>query len=112
MATPAQFCKLVRESFPGAGLVYTRGGCWTYHLILKGAFPSAAPVWNGEHVWSLIDGDAYDVNGRRAAGAAGLTPMSEADKRGAAAWRGRNLSGLDALIAVRVGVPVEVIDAP
>ncbi|QDT46182.1 hypothetical protein Pan258_01990 [Symmachiella dynata] len=59
------FIKVVRDSFHDASIVYTFGGCYGFHLILKHVFPSAIPYLTEEknHIVSRIDGRYYDIYG-------------------------------------------------
>ena len=66
MNDPLPLITAIRESFPGAVTVYTRGGCWEFHRILKAAFPDAQPFYDPVHghVYTKIDGSFYDIKGK------------------------------------------------
>ncbi len=102
------FCRAIRQSFPGADIVYTRGGCWEFYKILRAVWPDAKPYYCDGHIFTRIGEDYYDIFGRRTAGEQGLTAMGEAQVRGAHRWRDRRLKGLEAIIAVCVGLELEV----
>jgi hypothetical protein len=55
----------LRTSDPYIATIYTKGGCYRLHLMLKQIWPDALPVINatGDHVGSLIGGEVYDING-------------------------------------------------
>lgn len=56
---------MVRESFSLASEVYTQGGCYRFHLILKRIWPQAVPYYEtlDGHVVTMIEGRLYDING-------------------------------------------------
>jgi hypothetical protein len=56
-------CKAIRESFPGAVIVYTQGQCFGFYLILKAAFPEAVAYHTTNHVYAKIGDRFYDVYG-------------------------------------------------
>ena len=33
-------------------------------LVFAAVFPGAVPYYDGEHIWTWIDGDFYDITGR------------------------------------------------
>lgn len=103
-------CAAVRNSFPGAELIYTRGGCWSFFVILRTAFPSARPFYDHRigHVFAEVDGRYYDITGRRSAGRAGLVEMDRTLIAGAHRWAGRSFHHLSGLIALHLRVQVEV----
>lgn len=53
----------IRESFDNSVLVYTNGGCYKFHKILKSIFPEAKGYYNSDHVITEIDGRFYDITG-------------------------------------------------
>lgn len=55
----------LRESDPYIKTIYSEGGCYRFHLMLKEIWPDAMPVINAtnDHVGSLIDGEVYDIDG-------------------------------------------------
>ena len=60
-----RFIKVSRESFPQASIIYTFGGCYGFHQILKLVFPSAIAyqTTDGDHVVSKIGNRLYDIDG-------------------------------------------------
>lgn len=65
MSDPIALITAIRNSFPGSVIVYTRGGCWEFYLILKAVFPNAEPFYDhmDGHVYTKIDGAFYDIHG-------------------------------------------------
>lgn len=63
--TPLIILNAMRATDPYIATIYTEGGCYRLHLMLKQIWPDALPVINqlGDHVGTLIDGDVYDING-------------------------------------------------
>lgn len=57
------FIKTIRESFQSSTAVYTCGCCYQFYEILKVVFPEAEPYYDGNHVWTKIDGKFYDIKG-------------------------------------------------
>lgn len=59
------FIKVSREAFPSAAMVYTWGGCYGFHKMLKQVFPDAVPFMTKEpsHVVTKIGTRYYDING-------------------------------------------------
>lgn len=66
MTDPRPMIAAIRNSFPGAKTVYTRGGCWEFYLILKSVFPDAVPYYDHclGHVYTKIGDHFYDIDGR------------------------------------------------
>ena len=60
---PLQFIWTIQGSFPDAVKVYSEGGCWEFHKILRMVFPAAIPFYDGNHVTTLIEGKFYDITG-------------------------------------------------
>lgn len=56
----------IRESFPEAGIVYTRGGCYGLYEILRVVFPEADAYYDPieGHVYTKIGNFFYDITGR------------------------------------------------
>lgn len=67
----------IRDSFQDAGFVYKNGSCFAFYQILKTIFPQARAWSNLDHVWTEINGKWYDIDGIRAEGGEGLSPMDE-----------------------------------
>lgn len=58
-----KFIQTVRESFGGSIAVYTVGNCYQFFEILESIFPDAKAYYDGNHVWTKIDGKYYDIRG-------------------------------------------------
>lgn len=58
------FISTIRDSFRILEYVYTSGGCYQFHLILRSVFPEAVPYHDGNHVITRIGGFFYDITGR------------------------------------------------
>lgn len=60
--------KAIRESDPLVEHIYTQGGCYQFHLILKSIHPEAKPMRvdkdNGVHIVTQIDEHLYDIKGK------------------------------------------------
>lgn len=63
MIHPNELIELIRNSFEGSVLVYTRGSCYKLYKILKALYPSAIGYYNSDHVITEIDGKFYDITG-------------------------------------------------
>lgn len=66
MDNVGEFVKAVRESFPGSVEVYTQGGCFSFHLMLRCVAPGAWKLWYDQHeghVYTEIDGKFWDIRG-------------------------------------------------
>ena len=58
------FISLIRESAPRLQIqIFSFGGCYQFHLILKKMFPEAIPYSDQSHVTSKIGGCYFDING-------------------------------------------------
>lgn len=71
---PLEFIDLLRNSDVYIKSIYSMGGCYQFHLILKRLFPEADPHLIGQynratgkvcwgHVVTEINGVYYDING-------------------------------------------------
>jgi hypothetical protein len=58
------FIKSIRESFGASIAVYTQGNCYQFYEILKTVYPDAIAYEDGNHVWTKIDDDFYDIRGK------------------------------------------------
>lgn len=60
---PLELIEAISKSYMHATTVYTMGGCYQFHLILKTAFPDAIPMYSAKlgHVVTEIDGTLYDL---------------------------------------------------
>ncbi len=65
MAHPSDLIDAIRKSYVHAETVYTMGGCYQFHLILKTVFLDAVAWYSPSkaHVLTMIDGTLYDING-------------------------------------------------
>lgn len=59
-----EFITAVRQSFGGSVAVYTMGNCYQFYEILKVVFPYAEAYYDGNHVWTKIGDDYYDIRGK------------------------------------------------
>lgn len=62
-----EFLRLLRESSDGTTIeVFTKGGCYKLHEMVKLFFPEAEAWYDGEngHVYTFIFGGLYDIFGR------------------------------------------------
>lgn len=57
------FIKAIRESFSSSVVVYTYGNCYQFYEILKCVYSEAEAYYDGNHVWTKIDGKYYDITG-------------------------------------------------
>ena len=61
--TPTQVIAAIRIGIIDAENRFQSGGCFQLYRILKQLFPQAVALYNGNHVFTQIDGLAYDING-------------------------------------------------
>ena len=56
----------IRSSQPHAHYMYRYGCCYNFFLILRSVFPQAQPYYSLKigHVYTLIDGRFYDIEGK------------------------------------------------
>ena len=54
----------IRQSHPDMARIFTEGGCYSMFLILASIFPGAVAYYDGSHIWTWIEDDFYDINGR------------------------------------------------
>jgi hypothetical protein len=57
--------KSIRESFGSSIAVYTMGNCYQFYEILKSIYPNAEAYYDGNHIWTKIDGRFYDIRGEK-----------------------------------------------
>ena len=57
------FIKTIRESFIGSEIVYTKGSCYNFFLIIKEVYPNAQCYYNEDHVITKLDNKYYDITG-------------------------------------------------
>ena len=62
---PIDFIEMLRNSDPYISTIYTYGGCYRFHLILKKMYPESIPMLDKikDHIVTMIDGIYYDING-------------------------------------------------
>lgn len=70
MVTPTEFISAVRGSDTYIEIIYTNGGCYQFHKIMKLLFPGAVPLKvkssafsDYNHIITEIDGKYYDITG-------------------------------------------------
>lgn len=82
---PLELIEALRETDPYIETIFTQGGCYRLHLMLKRFWPDALPVINatGDHVGSLIGGEVYDING---VSGWSYRPMDDDDAAKAEEW--------------------------
>lgn len=76
------FIKVIRDSFHDSCLVYSYGGCYGFHKILKHTFPKAKPYFDDEdkcHVCTKIGDNFYDIKGKLYCGLDKVIPMTKLD---------------------------------
>lgn len=54
----------IRNSFPDAVEVYTRGGCYQFYLILQSIYPEAVAYYDDSHIITKINENYYDITGK------------------------------------------------
>ncbi len=86
--SPLKLIRRIRESHPLAVRIYTEGGCFRFHMILKAIYGEMAqPWWDGsDHVVTKIGRGFYDITGR-VKPTRNLRPMTPAEIRAARRWR-------------------------
>ena len=59
------FINALRETDKYIETIYTRGGCYRFHLLLKQMYPECEPMINmsKDHVATLYEERLYDING-------------------------------------------------
>ena len=65
----------IRESFGGSVAVYTYGGCYQFYEIIKAIIPEAEAFYDGNHVWTKINGKFYDIIGLKEISPTVLIPV-------------------------------------
>lgn len=43
--------------------IYTKGGCYKFHLLLSKMYKNCIPYTNGNHIITRYKGKFYDING-------------------------------------------------
>jgi len=59
-----EFIKTIRESFGASVAVYTHGNCYQFYEILKCVYPEAVAYYDGNHVFTKIGDNFYDIRGK------------------------------------------------
>lgn len=56
----------IRESDENMACIYTMGGCYKLHLVIKSLITHAKPYINdsNNHIITLVSGQFFDINGR------------------------------------------------
>lgn len=57
------FIKTIRESFIGSEIVYTKGSCYNFFLIIKEVYPNAQCYYDENHVITKLGNKYYDITG-------------------------------------------------
>ena len=59
------FISRIRTAHSQMGNIFTRGGCFDFHLILQEVWPEAIPFYDtkNRHVVTEIGGNLYDIHG-------------------------------------------------
>ncbi len=57
--------KSIRESFGASIAIYRTGNCYQFYEILKTIYIGAEAYYDGNHVWTKIDGRFYDILGEK-----------------------------------------------
>lgn len=76
---PSKLIKAIRESFGSSIAVYRFGNCYQFYEILKVIFPEAEAFYDGNHVWTKIDGIFYDIKGKTDLNGVTLEPVVDKD---------------------------------
>ena len=80
------FINKIRNTDRYIEAIYTEGGCYQFHLLLKYLFPECVPMINSEanHVVTLYMGKYYDITGE--IDDEDFHPMSEGEVDVAEGW--------------------------
>lgn len=54
----------LRETIHGSIPIFTMGNCYQFYEILKSIFPSAIAYYDGNHIWTKIEDNYYDIRGK------------------------------------------------
>ena len=55
--------RAIRNSFVGSEIVFTKGSCYQFYLILKEVFPQAEAFYDENHLVTKIEDKYYDITG-------------------------------------------------
>ncbi len=55
--------RAIRNSFIGSEIVYTKGSCYQFYLILREVFPQAEAFYDEDHLITKIENKYYDITG-------------------------------------------------
>ena len=61
--TPLSIVNAMRENIKDADIQFTQGRCYQLYAMLKELFPQAVAWYEGNHVYTEINGEYYDING-------------------------------------------------
>jgi hypothetical protein len=75
--TPTDVINTIRESFGASISIYSFGNCYQFYEILKTIFPTAEAFYDGNHVWTKIDKEFYDIRGKHDIKNAHLIPITD-----------------------------------
>lgn len=66
MFDPMKAISMFKNADKRAEHIFTHGGCYRFHLLLRSIFPEAVPYMNSsrDHVVSKIGDRFYDIRGR------------------------------------------------
>ena len=81
--------RVLRHSHRSVCNIFTEGACYEFYKFLKIIYPQSEAYYNGNHVYTKIDGEFYDITGRvpfTEMGERGLRLMTEDDKLFAEEW--------------------------
>lgn len=53
----------IASSFIGSSIIYTRGSCIKFAMILLEVFPEGKILYDCNHALFMLDGECYDING-------------------------------------------------
>lgn len=62
-----QTIELIRDSFEGSEIVYTRGSCVKFAMILLHLYPTGEILYDLNHALFRINDMCYDINGEAVA---------------------------------------------
>jgi len=74
------FITTIRESFGSSISIYTMGNCYQFYEILKVVFTNSEPYFDGNHVWTKIDGNFYDIRGKLEIVHKSLRPLIDTER--------------------------------
>lgn len=81
--------RILRHSHQSVRNIFTDGACYEFYKFLKILYPQAEAWYDGNHVFTKIDGAFYDIDGHVSfteMGERGLRLMTDEDKLFAEEW--------------------------